>query len=38
MSGMTEAEALRALFPMVTLMGFAGLAATMIAAALFPLV
>jgi len=38
MSGMTEGEALRALFPMVTLMGLAGLAATMIGAALFPLV
>ncbi len=38
MSGMTEAEALRALFPMLTLMGLAGLAATMIGAALFPLV
>ncbi len=37
MSGMTEAEALRALFPMLTLMGLAGLAATMLAAALIPL-
>jgi GntP family gluconate:H+ symporter len=38
MSGMTEGEALRVLFPMLTLMGLAGLAATMIGAALFPLV
>lgn len=38
MSGMTEGEALRALFPMVTLMGLAGLAATMLGAALFPMV
>jgi GntP family gluconate:H+ symporter len=38
MSGMTETEALRALFPMLTLMGLSGLAATMIAAAWFPLV
>jgi len=38
MSGMTETEALRALFPMLSLMGIAGLAATMIAAMLFPLV
>ncbi|MFH1267486.1 MAG: GntP family permease, partial [Planctomycetota bacterium] len=38
MSGMTEAEALRSLTPQVTLMGIAGLAATMLAAMLFPLV
>jgi GntP family gluconate:H+ symporter len=38
MSGMTETEALRALFPMLTLMGLSGLVATMIAAAWFPLV
>lgn len=37
MSGMTEGEALRAITPQVTLMGFAGLAATMIAAKLVPL-
>ncbi|OHB82354.1 MAG: gluconate transporter [Planctomycetes bacterium RBG_16_64_12] len=37
MSGMTEIEALRALTPMLTLMGIAGLAATMIAAMLLPL-
>ena len=38
MSGMTEGEALRAITPQVTLMGLAGLAATMLAATLVPLV
>ncbi len=38
MSGMTETEALRTLTPMLTLMGLAGLAATMIAAMFLPLV
>jgi len=38
MSGMTETEGLRTITPQLTLMGIAGLAATMIGAALFPLV
>ena len=38
MSGMTETEGLRTITPQLTLMGIAGLAATMIGAALLPLV
>jgi GntP family gluconate:H+ symporter len=38
MSGMTEAEGLRAVTPMTAIMGFTGLAATMLAAWLVPLV
>jgi len=38
MSGMTPTEALRAIFPIATLMGIAGLVVTMTAAILFPLV
>ena len=38
MSGMTEAEGLRTITPQVTLMGLAGLAATMAGAIWFPLV
>ncbi|MHC4401858.1 MAG: GntP family permease [Planctomycetota bacterium] len=37
MSGMNEAEGLRTITPQLTLMGLAGLAATMIGAMLFPL-
>ena len=38
MSGMTEKESLKALTPMSVAMGLAGLAVTVIGAALFPLV
>ena len=38
MSGMTETEGLRTITPQLTLMGIAGLAATMIGAAILPLV
>jgi GntP family gluconate:H+ symporter len=37
MSGMTEGEALRTITPQLTIMGLAGLAATMAGAMLFPL-
>jgi len=38
MSGMTEAEGLRTITPMLAVMGVAGLAATMLGAMLFPIV
>ena len=38
MSGMTEAEGLKYITPMTTLMGIVGLVATIVAATLFPMV